>query len=130
MDRDSHVSDCQSTVNCRECLHAAVIQRVLDCDDLPRPCFRRLEHVLPAELVVKTLSPICVAPSKRYLQSKVIWLLAPPIFVVFFFGVSMKRLNAKGCLAALIVGFILGVFRLAVDTPVSLKLSGFERVRD
>ncbi|MHC4177036.1 MAG: sodium:solute symporter [Planctomycetota bacterium] len=47
--------------------------------------------------------------------------LAPPIFVVFFFGVFMKRLNGKGCLAALIVGFILGVFRLAVDTPVSMK---------
>jgi len=53
--------------------------------------------------------------------------LAPPIFVVFFLGVSMKRLNAKGCLAALIVGFVLGAFRLAVDTPVSLKLTGFER---
>ncbi len=52
--------------------------------------------------------------------------LAPPIFVVFFFGVFMKRLNGKGCLAALIVGFILGVFRLAVDTPVLLKLSGYE----
>jgi SSS family solute:Na+ symporter len=47
--------------------------------------------------------------------------LAPPIFVVFFFGVFFKRLNAKGCLAALIVGFILGVFRLGVDTPVALK---------
>jgi SSS family solute:Na+ symporter len=46
--------------------------------------------------------------------------LAPPIFVVFFFGVFMKRLNAKGCLAALIVGFLLGLFRLAVDTPVKL----------
>jgi SSS family solute:Na+ symporter len=48
--------------------------------------------------------------------------LAPPIFVVFFFGVFMKRLNGKGCLAALIVGFLLGVFRLAVDTPISLGL--------
>jgi uncharacterized sodium:solute symporter family permease YidK len=46
--------------------------------------------------------------------------LAPPIFVVFFFGVFMKRLNAKGCLAALIIGFLLGLFRLAVDTPVKL----------
>jgi SSS family solute:Na+ symporter len=36
-----------------------------------------------------------------------------------------KRLNAKGCLAALVVGFALGVFRLAVDTPVSLQLEGF-----
>jgi SSS family solute:Na+ symporter len=46
--------------------------------------------------------------------------LAPPIFVVFFLGVFMKRLNSKGCLAALIVGFLLGLFRLAVDTPVKL----------
>lgn len=52
--------------------------------------------------------------------------LAPPIFVVFFFGVFMKRLNAKGCLAALLVGFALGAFRLVVDTPVSLHLAGFE----
>jgi SSS family solute:Na+ symporter len=51
--------------------------------------------------------------------------LAPPIFVVFFFGVFMKRLNAKGCLSALIVGFLLGAFRLMVDTPVALKLEGF-----
>jgi len=46
--------------------------------------------------------------------------LAPPIFVVFFLGVFNKRLNAKGCLAALITGFSLGLFRLAVDTPVKL----------
>jgi len=52
--------------------------------------------------------------------------LAPPIFVVFFFGVFMKRLNYKGCLAALVAGFALGVFRLAVDTPISLGLAGFE----
>lgn len=52
--------------------------------------------------------------------------LAPPIFVVFFFGVFMRRLNAKGCLAALLVGFLLGLFRLAVDTPVALGLSGYE----
>ena len=46
--------------------------------------------------------------------------LAPPIFVVFFLGIFSKRLNAKGCLWALIVGFALGLFRLAVDTPVKL----------
>ena len=50
--------------------------------------------------------------------------LAPPIFVVFFLGVFMKRLNGKGCLAALIVGFIMGLARLAVDTPVKL-MKGF-----
>ncbi len=52
--------------------------------------------------------------------------LAPPIFAVFFFGVFMKRLNAAGCLAALLVGFALGVLRLAVDTPVTLRAAGFE----
>ncbi len=46
--------------------------------------------------------------------------LGPPIFVVFFFGVFMKRLNNKGCLASLITGFVLGLFRLAIDTPVKM----------
>lgn len=46
--------------------------------------------------------------------------LAPPIFVVFFAGVFHKRLNSKGCLAALYTGFILGLIRLAIDTPVKL----------
>jgi SSS family solute:Na+ symporter len=48
--------------------------------------------------------------------------LAPPIFTVFFLGVFSKRLNAKGCLTAMIVGFILGAFRLGVDTPVFLGM--------
>jgi SSS family solute:Na+ symporter len=52
--------------------------------------------------------------------------LAPPIFTVFFLGVFFKRLNGKGCLAALISGFVLGVIRLAVDTPVMLGMKGFE----
>jgi len=52
--------------------------------------------------------------------------LAPPIFVVFFFGVFFKRLNAQGALWAMIVGFVLGLFRMLVDTPVTLGLSGFQ----
>jgi solute:Na+ symporter, SSS family len=52
--------------------------------------------------------------------------LAPPIFVVFFFGVFWKRLNAKGCLYAMVAGFILGLFRMLVDTPVTMKLKGYE----
>ncbi len=51
--------------------------------------------------------------------------LAPPIFVVFFLGVYYKRLNKEGCMAALGVGFLMGLFRLAVDTPVAL-IDGFE----
>ena len=52
--------------------------------------------------------------------------LAPPIFVVFFFGVFFKRLNARGCFWAMVVGFLLGLFRMAVDTPVTLGLAGFK----
>jgi SSS family solute:Na+ symporter len=46
--------------------------------------------------------------------------LAPPIFVVFFFGVFWKRLNAQGCFWAMVVGFVVGVFRMVVDTPGTL----------
>jgi SSS family solute:Na+ symporter len=52
--------------------------------------------------------------------------LGPPIFTVFFLGVFMTRVNAAGCLSALLVGFALAIFRLAVDTPVSLGLAGFQ----
>jgi solute:Na+ symporter, SSS family len=61
----------------------------------------------------------------EYLQS-VQGYLAPPIFTVFFFGIFSKRLNAKGCIWALVVGFLLGALRLAVDTPVALHLAGYE----
>ncbi len=60
----------------------------------------------------------------NYLQS-VQGYLAPPIFVVFFFGVFWKRLNAQGCLWAMIVGFALGLFRMLVDTPVTLGMGGY-----
>ena len=55
----------------------------------------------------------------NYLQA-VQGYLAPPIFVVFFFGVFWKRLNAQGCLWAMIVGFAVGLFRMLVDTPITL----------
>jgi len=52
--------------------------------------------------------------------------LGAPIAVVFFLGVFFKRLNAQGALATLLTGFLLGIFRLAVDTPVKLGLDGYE----
>src|SRR5262249_5476543 len=59
-----------------------------------------------------------------YLQSVQSY-LAPPIFVVFFFGVFWKRLNAQGCLWAMIIGFVVGVFRMLVDTPVTLGWASY-----
>jgi len=84
-------------------------------------------RVATAVMVVIGLLWIPVIQGSRglydYLQGVQAY-LAPPIFVVFFLGVFNKRLNKQGCLAALIVGFALGAFRLAVDTPVSL-IDGF-----
>jgi SSS family solute:Na+ symporter len=61
----------------------------------------------------------------NYLQA-VQGYLAPPIFVVFFFGVFWKRMNAQGCFWAMLVGFAIGIFRMVVDTPVTLGLAGYE----
>jgi solute:Na+ symporter, SSS family len=78
-----------------------------------------------AAMVVISLLWIPVIQGARglydYLQG-VQGYLAPPIFTVFVFGIFNRRLNTKGCLAALLVGFALGVFRLVVDTPVSLHV--------
>src|SRR5262245_59019882 len=52
--------------------------------------------------------------------------LAPPIAAVFFFGVFLRRMTARGCLAALVTGFAMGILRLLVDTPVTLGLAGYE----
>jgi SSS family solute:Na+ symporter len=59
-----------------------------------------------------------------YLQS-IQGYLAPPIFVVFFFGVFWKRLNAQGCLWSMIIGLLVGLFRMLVDTPVTLSKGKF-----
>ena len=84
-------------------------------------------RVATAVMVVIGLLWIPVIQGSRglydYLQS-VQGYLAPPIFVVFFLGIYNKRLNAQGCLAALGVGFFMGLFRLAIDTPVAL-MDGF-----
>ena len=57
----------------------------------------------------------------NYLQA-VQGYLAPPIFVAFFFGVFWKRLNSQGCLWAMVVGFVVGLFRMLTDTPITLGL--------
>jgi SSS family solute:Na+ symporter len=62
----------------------------------------------------------------NYLQSVQSY-LAPPIFVVFFLGVGLKRMNAQGALWAMLIGFALGLFRMLVDTPVTLGLPGYEK---
>jgi SSS family solute:Na+ symporter len=83
----------------------------------------RMGRIATAVMVLIALAWIPVVKGAgdlyNYLQA-VQGYLAPPIFVVFFFGVFWKRLNAQGCLWAMIIGFVVGAFRMLVDTPVTL----------
>ena len=87
----------------------------------------RMGRIATTAMVVIAMAWIPVVQGAHglydYLQS-VQGYLAPPIFVVFFFGVFWKRLNAKGCFWAMVIGFIVGLFRMLVDTPVTLGLFG------
>jgi SSS family solute:Na+ symporter len=89
----------------------------------------RMGRIATAVMVLIALAWIPVIKGAHglyeYLQA-VQGYLAPPIFVVFFFGVFFKRLNAKGCFAAMTSGFVLGIFRMLIDTPVTMRLTGFE----
>jgi len=87
----------------------------------------RVGRMATAAMVLVALAwiPVIKGASGLYVYLQAVQgYLAPPIFVVFFFGVFFKRLNAQGALWAMIVGFALGVFRMLVDTPVSLGLAG------
>jgi len=94
----------------------------------PKATQRELVHMGRIATGVMVLIALMWIPVVRganslygYLQS-VQGYLAPPIFVVFFLGVFWKRLNAQGCFWSMIVGFIIGIFRMAVDTPITLGL--------
>jgi SSS family solute:Na+ symporter len=86
----------------------------------------RMGRIATSVMVVIAIAWIPVVKGAEglynYLQA-VQGYLAPPIFVVFFFGVFWKRLNAQGCLWAMIIGFLVGLFRMLVDTPVTLGLT-------
>src|SRR5208283_2226640 len=88
----------------------------------------RMGRIATAVMVLVALAWIPVIQGAHglynYLQT-VQGYLAPPIFVVFFFGVFWKRLNAQGCFWAMIVGLALGLFRMLVDTPVTLGMGGY-----
>ncbi|MEO7922263.1 MAG: sodium:solute symporter [Chitinophagaceae bacterium] len=50
----------------------------------------------------------------QYLQSVQSY-LAPPIAAVFLLGVFFKRINGAGALAAMVVGFIIGIIKLSLE---------------
>ncbi len=55
-----------------------------------------------------------------YLQSVQSY-IAPPITAVFLLGILSKRINAKGAMATLYIGFGIGLFRLILDTIVTFN---------
>jgi solute:Na+ symporter, SSS family len=89
----------------------------------------RMGRIATASMILVALAwiPVIKGASGLYTYLQAVQgYLAPPIFVVFFFGVFFKRLNARGALWAMVVGFALGIFRMLVDTPVALGLSGLQ----
>jgi SSS family solute:Na+ symporter len=50
----------------------------------------------------------------QYLQSVQAY-ISPPIAAVFLLGVFWRRVNAQGAMAALLLGFVLGMARLAAE---------------
>jgi SSS family solute:Na+ symporter len=90
----------------------------------------RMGRIATAVMVLIAIAWIPVVKGAQglynYLQA-IQGYLAPPIFVVFFFGVFWQRLNAQGCLWAMVIGFIVGLFRMLVDTPVTLgTIKGYQ----
>ena len=50
--------------------------------------------------------------------------LAPPITAVFLLGLFFRRINARGALAGLVAGFVLGMAKLTVQTLAKSDLLG------
>jgi len=59
----------------------------------------------------------------QYLQSVQAY-ISPPIAAVFLIGIFWKRVNARGAMASLLTGFVLGMGRLIAELNKS-SLSGF-----
>jgi SSS family solute:Na+ symporter len=59
----------------------------------------------------------------QYIQSVQAY-ISPPIAAVFLLGVFWRRVNAQGAMTALILGFMLGMLRLAAELSKS-SLTGW-----
>ncbi len=59
-----------------------------------------------------------------YLQSVQSY-ISPPITVIFLLGIFYKRMNAKGALWTLYLGFAIGLFRLTLDTVTTFQGTEF-----
>ena len=65
----------------------------------------------------------------KYLQSIQAY-ISPPIAAVFLLGLFVKKINAKGALAALWTGFVLGIGRLVLEFLSTPPSDGSEAILD
>ncbi|KAA3616469.1 MAG: sodium transporter [Calditrichaeota bacterium] len=78
--------------------------------------------VILALLWIPVLNGIST-PLYQYLQSIQAY-ISPPIVAIFFLGIFIKRLNSRGAMASLFVGFIFGITRLISEINKD-SLSGY-----
>ena len=88
----------------------------------PEVSERRLVLVGQASTAVLVALGLAWIPFMKYISDQLYAYLqhvqayiSPPIAAVFLFGVFWKRANAKGAMASLVTGFILGMGRLVLE---------------
>jgi SSS family solute:Na+ symporter len=88
----------------------------------PQAGERELVNVGRAATVIMVALGLLWIPFMQYISSQ-LWIylqsvqayIAPPIAAVFLLGVTWKRANASGALAALLTGFVLGTARFVLE---------------
>jgi len=88
----------------------------------PKAGERELVNVGRAATVIMVALGLLWIPFMRYISNQ-LWIylqsvqayIAPPIAAVFLLGVTWKRANGAGALAALLTGFVLGTARFVLE---------------
>jgi SSS family solute:Na+ symporter len=88
----------------------------------PKAGERELVNVGRAATVIMVALGLLWIPFMRYISNQ-LWIylqsvqayIAPPIAAVFLLGVTWKRANGPGALAALLTGFVLGTARFVLE---------------
>ncbi len=97
----------------------------------PKASERQLVHVGQIATVVLVGFGLLWIPLMKYISAQLyVYLqsvqayISPPIAAVFLVGIAWKRVNARGAMASLIAGFVLGMGRLAAELQKD-SLSGW-----
>jgi SSS family solute:Na+ symporter len=88
----------------------------------PKASERQLVHVGQIATMVLVGFGLLWIPLMKYISAQLyVYLqsvqayISPPIAAVFLVGIAWKRVNARGAMASLVAGFVLGMGRLAAE---------------